>query len=227
MCTLIVNPAKAAPLTLNEFINLWDNNPDGAGFAYVSGKEVTIIKEMKNPAALHTQYLEVRKRNAHPIILHFRISTQGNVNLANAHPFRVNKGLIFAHNGVLTAAPYDKEKSDTAIFVRDILQRWPADFDTRPPYIQALNYIAGRSNKFALLNRHGQATMINIGGFHIHNGSYYSNKGYLSAYDANPISSAVDYKYPKALPPTTGTGYYSNCKAKPKVTNERENWWKY
>ena len=188
MCTLIVNPRTAQLISLENFNNLWANNPDGAGFAYVRGNRVEIVKEMHSPAELWRKYRDIRNNTPHPIILHFRISTQGRVNEANAHPFRVHEGLAFAHNGIITTAPYDKNHSDTALLVRDVLAKWPKDFITRKGYPEALKYIAGGSNKFALLNGSGQTLIINPHLFHEHEGSLYSNQGYKPSVYCKPVT---------------------------------------
>ena len=193
MCTLIVNPMKAEPVSLEYFLNLWDNNPDGAGFAYVRGNRVEIVKEMKSARALWQRYADVRANTPHPIIIHFRIGTQGGVNLNNTHPFRVHEGLVFAHNGVITSAPYDKNASDTALLVRDVLAKWPKDFITRKGYAEALRYIAGGSNKFAMLDANGRTLITNRHLFHEHKGSLYSNHGYQPATWCNPVTPSKGY----------------------------------
>jgi predicted glutamine amidotransferase len=216
MCTLILNPNNAPAISLSSFLNLWDNNPDGAGFAYIHGGKLHIIKEMRSPDALHAKYAAIKRQTEHAILLHFRISTQGNVNEANAHPFRVNQNIAFAHNGVISAAPRSDHHSDTALLVRDVLQKWPDNFIHKKGYIEALRYIAGHSNKFALLDVSGKYALINSHLFHLHEGTYYSNRGYLPAYNANPIS-AKNYNYyapdwhrpnkPTPPPPTTSGKY--------------------
>ena len=216
MCTLILNPNNAPAISLNSFLNLWDNNPDGAGFAYIHGGKLHIIKEMRSPDALHAKYIAIKRQTEHAILLHFRISTQGNVNEANAHPFRVNAQTAFAHNGVISAAPRSDSHSDTALLVRDVLQKFPDNFIHKKGYIEALRYIAGHSNKFALLDVSGKYALINSHLFHLHEGTYYSNRGYLPAYNANPIT-AKNYDYyadgwtthhkQTPPPPTTGGKY--------------------
>ena len=216
MCTLILNPNNAPAISLNSFLNLWDNNPDGAGFAYIHGGKLHIIKEMRSPGARHAENLAIKRQTAHAILLDFRISTQGNVNEANAHPFRVNQNIAFAHNGVISAAPRSDSHSDTALLVRDVLQKFPDNFIHKKGYIEALRYIAGHSNKFALLDVSGKYALINSHLFHLHEGTYYSNRGYLPAYNANPIT-AKNYDYyadgwtthhkQTPPPPTTGGKY--------------------
>jgi predicted glutamine amidotransferase len=216
MCTLILNPFNAPAISLSSFLNLWDNNPDGAGFAYIHNGRLHIIKEMKSPEALHAKYAAIKRQTEHAILLHFRISTQGNVNEANAHPFRVNADTAFAHNGVISAAPRSDSHSDTALLVRDVLQKWPDNFIHKKGYIEALRYIAGHSNKFALLDVSGKYALINSHLFHLHEGTYYSNKGYQPAYNANPISAKnydyyadewTTYRKPTPPPPTTSGKY--------------------
>jgi len=50
-----------------------------------------------------------------------RIKTHGPVNLDNTHPFWVNEETVMMHNGILTMMPDDKEKSDTRIFIEEVL----------------------------------------------------------------------------------------------------------
>jgi len=218
MCTLIVNPRKAQVISLDNFNNLWDNNPDGAGFAYVRGNRVEIVKEMSSAAELWRKYIDIRNSTPHPIILHFRISTQGRVNEANAHPFRVHEALAFAHNGVITTAPYDKNHSDTALLVRDVLAKWPKDFINRKGYPEALKYIAGGSNKFALLNGSGQTLIINPHLFHEHEGSLYSNQGYKPAVYCSPVTYGRYYD-------TTGKAIGNRIGTRATEPEDYRKWW--
>lgn len=124
-----MNTAKGGKLSKEILSTCWRNNEDGAGMAYARKGELTIVKELHSFDAFYARYEAVR--DAMPkanILLHFRIRTHGLVNEENCHPFWVNNGLVFAHNGIIPNVGHSAKESDTIAFNREILQKLPEDF---------------------------------------------------------------------------------------------------
>lgn len=98
-------------------------NPDGFGFAIHAG--VAIIKDHDmNFDKLWLRWVDLRKTYRGPALFHFRITTHGDTNLNNCHPFNVgdtNKSVL-AHNGMLPLTiPVKESRSDTKLFAEIVL----------------------------------------------------------------------------------------------------------
>lgn len=126
MCIAILNNGNK--ITKEQFKNSWDNNPDGFGMAYVYANEIRVFKSMsKNIDKLYKRYSRIYDKIDSPIMLHFRISTGGKINLANCHPFMVNDETVFMHNGVINGFG-NKVYNDTIDFNNKVLYHF--DFNT-------------------------------------------------------------------------------------------------
>lgn len=89
------------------------NNPDGAGMAWVEDDKISVFKTMNDINGLIKLYNSIRSVNQLPIVLHFRIGTQGIKDISNVHPFYINEDMIMVHNGIIEAPITDPNKSDT------------------------------------------------------------------------------------------------------------------
>jgi hypothetical protein len=176
MCIIILNKKNIIPE--EQFLQSWDNNPDGAGMAYIENGQIIIKKELNDPEKFYLCYLSAREKTTCPILLHFRISTSGKIDRANCHPFLVNKQLAFAHNGIIWHTT-DKLSgfSDTMLFNKLILQRLPANFLDRKGIVELIRgYID--SSKLVFLHGTGRYDIINERLGHWSDGNWYSNKTY-------------------------------------------------
>lgn len=132
----------------------WSNNPDGAGFSYVSpsGKlEVYRTLELKK---LHRAYYRALNDGmldtGHAV--HFRYATHGLKTIVNVHPLRVNKTTVVIHNGVLPV-PYEAKRSDTAVFAEDYLAALPPTwFDDAALFDLVESYTVG--SKLVVVTNH-------------------------------------------------------------------------
>ncbi len=194
MCIAIYNPADAPDLTLDTLEVCAFGNPDGMGMAFPHDGKVQVLKTLENLDWLHREYTAVRKQ-AKPVLLHFRLATHGKVDLVNCHPFYLTPGLAFAHNGVLRGYG-DKGQSDTRHFARDVLP--PLTEHIAHPKVQmVLAEIIGPWNKFLFLNSKGEATIVNEDKGLWHAGSWFSNSGFQG------------YRYPTVLETATAQlGYW-------------------
>src|SRR3990170_9056739 len=113
MCIMI---AKNKDLILKEKIlkNCFNNNPDGAGFCVENeDKSFTIEKGFFSFESFYSAFQPHETKKA---LLHFRIRTHGDTDIENCHPFEVSDTIVFAHNGIISNVPTNKNKSDTRVF---------------------------------------------------------------------------------------------------------------
>ena len=163
MCIAILNTPN---ITFSKSIikTCWENNSDGAGLIWTDTKRKRLhtFKELDSVEAYYAKYIEVRRK--HPkskVVLHFRISTSGGVNLNNTHPFEVNSGLAFVHNGVISELNgIDKQRSDTNLFNLRVLQNLPAGFERNEAIANLIAKYIGHS-KLVFLNANNEHTIIN------------------------------------------------------------------
>jgi hypothetical protein len=177
MCIAILNPTKVT-LKKNVLKTCWDNNKDGAGMLYLQNGVLTTYKEMDNFDAFYDHYDWVRKKHKDSqIVLHFRISTHGKVDLENCHPFMVNEDWGFVHNGIISNAEKHVDYSDTNMFNRNVLRKLPKDWIHNDlMYELVCGYIG--SSKLLFLNKDNEAYIINEGWGVWDLGCWFSNKTY-------------------------------------------------
>lgn len=111
MCIAILNTISVLDKeTLN---NSWDNNNQGAGMLYNYKGKLKTFKTFEKDELIK-EYYKVREKINSPIILHFRISTSGQHNFDNLHPFLITKNIGFVHNGIIDNGSV--KYSDTYLF---------------------------------------------------------------------------------------------------------------
>lgn len=153
------------------------SNPDGFGMAYVKEGKVEISKGFFNI----DQFLPVYQRIAeqygrdNPMLIHFRIATEGAVTPDNTHPFRTKHGALI-HNGCLwfSDGGKDAKKSDTRVLVDTLYNE--LDYDTIRAALPAVTE-AFSGNKIGLLYNDGRVHR--IGNWVEDEGIYYSNRTYV------------------------------------------------
>ena len=155
----------------------YDSNPDGAGFMFAANKELTV---KKGYFTFKEFYKEYKPHENKQVLLHFRIKTHGPIDKNNCHPFLVNSGLGFIHNGIISGYG-DNKQSDTIDFNKSILQKIVAKhgnmglFDD--PMVELIENVIGYS-KLVFLDRHGNYRIMNEDKGHWNNGVWYSNNSY-------------------------------------------------
>ncbi len=205
MCIAILNtPNVTFPKSVIR--TCWENNGDGAGLIWTNTKHKTLhtFKELDSVEAYYAKYIEVRRK--HPkskVVLHFRISTSGGVNLHNTHPFSVNKNLAFVHNGVISELNgIDANRSDTNLFNLRVLQNLPAGFERNEAIASLIAKYIGHS-KLIFLNALNEHTIINpsLGKTDpTYTGCWFSNSTYKPSayydYGGKQIAKGSTYKAP-------------------------------
>ena len=125
-------------------------------------------------------YKEYKPHENKQVLLHFRIKTHGPIDKNNCHPFLVNSGLGFIHNGIISGYGDDKQ-SDTIDFNKSILQKIVAKhgnmglFDD--PMVELIENVIGYS-KLVFLDRHGNYRIMNEKKGSWHDGVWYSNNSW-------------------------------------------------
>lgn len=177
MCIIILNEKET--LKYDILKTAWENNPDGAGLFYANNNRVQVFKELNNFTRFYNEYLTVRTNTKNPIGLHFRIGTSGVKTLLNVHPFKVNKHLYFAHNGIIDIhIPKNSLKNDTQIFNETILKKLPNNFLYSEAILELIAGYIGFS-KLLFMDNLGQFLIVNEDlGHWDNNGNWFSNHSY-------------------------------------------------
>lgn len=197
------------------------SNPDGFGFAIHAG--IAIIKDHDMDfEKLWLRWTDLRKTYRGPALFHFRITTHGNTDISNCHPFDVDgkPDTVLAHNGILPLTmPINDHRSDTKLFAELIL---PAiggvqALDNQERFEELENWAIG--NKLVVLTTDAKAKhdwyIINKKSGHWDAGMWWSNSSYKQNYG---------YKY---LNYNYGYGYSSPYVGKPKSDDKTDIYRQY
>ena len=150
-------------------------NPDGWGFMAVEGGQIVIQKGMA-PAEFWRAWPQ---RPPGPVVFHSRTGTHGVQDTSNCHPFLLHGGrLAVAHNGVIARCGTDRVRSDTRVFVEEILEGLPRNFLRRKAIVALIAGYIGHS-KLVFIDDTGTVRIVNEGLGHWRKGSWYSNSSYL------------------------------------------------
>lgn len=128
MCLLTFIPSDKQP-DEGALLRGIDSNPHGNGFAIVHCDQVIVRKSMDGDKLL-SEFMDLRAKYPDgPAIFHSRITTHGETNEENCHPFNVGHDprTVFAHNGIMPrrVQPQGKDqRSDTRITAEDFLPRF-------------------------------------------------------------------------------------------------------
>lgn len=161
MCTFFVKKPKQV-LSKEHFTTIIDNNPNGFGFVYTTGTKLMIVKSSTpNAESLWKKYSDaIAKHPESHFIGHGRIATGSNVDYENTHPFLVNKGLVFVHNGIIRQFPSTAKRSDTYQYMEQVLRKLPRDFYKNKSIMDLIGRdIVG--SKFAFLTLDNKVYVVN------------------------------------------------------------------
>lgn len=181
MCTFFVKKPNQT-IKREHFETIIENNPQGFGFMYTTGKKIVIVKSSA-PDSLDMwhKYVDAVKRypKSH-FIGHGRIATGSNINDANTHPFAVNQSLAMVHNGIIRQYPSTKSESDTMQYIKNVLRKLPKDFYKNGAIMDLIgNDIVG--SKFAFLTIDNRVYIVNkyLCTIDKETGVLFSNQNYL------------------------------------------------
>jgi hypothetical protein len=209
MCVAILN-TKGTTLKKEILKNCWLNNGDGAGMLYSDDRgNMLIHKEMKDFESFYEKYIDVKrthgkKRN---VVLHFRISTHGKVNLDNCHPFLVDDNLGFVHNGMIYDVPTSKDYSDTYMFNEHILKKLKPGFEYDEVMLEMIELYIGAGSKLIFLNARDEWAIVNERAGHWNMGCWFSNSSYKQVNDWVDFGGTKKYKTQSNYPISNYASY--------------------
>lgn len=201
MCIIAAKPAGIAMPEDEILRNMWDANPDGAGFMYPcsmtgkKGKDKVTVRVEKGfmkfedfMSALNS-LASTHDLTDIPLVMHFRITTHGGTCPELTHPFPVtsSRGVLrklsssapvaIAHNGIIHSVTAGKDMSDTSEYVASQLAPLHSAlprFWESPHALELIRNAIG--SKMAILSADGKITT--IGDFIESKGILYSNSSY-------------------------------------------------
>lgn len=197
MCVIAISQKGNRIPTEDEFYTMWKHNPHGAGYMFARGGKVTIHKGFLVFDDFIRSARSEKFTESDSVVFHFRISTQGGINPGLTHPFPLTSNLDImkaldinmkcigiAHNGIIpiTSDRYDKENSDTTLFIANYLPRIirnVSDLSSDVTRIMIETLCPG--SKFAFMDAFGNITM--IGKFTEQDGILLSNTSHLYTWD--------------------------------------------
>ena len=236
MCIAIAKPIGVDVPDDDILTNCFNNNPDGAGFAFNHNNEVIIRKgymKLKDFLDAFHKYDEKFNFKNRGVLIHTRITTHGGTNPQMCHPFPINSDegalkkieycspFAIVHNGIISLtsgeATRKKDMSDTAIFVQKYLTKIAKNKNwfNNKANIELIEELI--DSKMAVLN--GKGKIIMTSGFTEDNGIFYSNSSYKENrykkvynwdwYDDYDYNYSNDYGYGDYL---TANGFISDGK---------------
>ena len=179
MC-LLIGQQKNAKVSNKKLGNAWSKNDDGVGYAFVKDGQIKIKRFMEFKPFKREFNSDVKRYGSQSsFLIHFRFATHGKTDLTNVHPFRVNKNLVFGHNGVINSVDTDLKLSDTQVFNNVILKNLNPDFLNNDTLRFLVEEAIG-SSKLAFLDSDGKIDILNEGLGHWSDDEkiWYSNDGY-------------------------------------------------
>jgi len=190
MCIIVYKPMGECNPSWKTLKTCFENNPDGCGFMYAENNAVHIHKGFMSWRKFKTAFKPYKNRTDLPIVMHFRITTNGATSPQNCHPFPLSenvgelKELDFdcnvgiAHNGIISLTSYATKISDTMEFIR----KYADCIITSPTWYYNAN--AGKllgeiiKSKMLVLSNDGHGEIVGSGWSH-EDGVWYSNTTYM------------------------------------------------
>lgn len=193
MC-IIVSKEKGVALPSKATLErCFKYNRDGAGLMFTNKGKVNIVKGFMNFKDFYEYLMKLDKIHnfkEKALVMHFRISTGGNVDGGNCHPYPISSNekdlrktyisteLGMAHNGIISM--YNKKHSvlnDTQMFIKECVSTifdMDKEFVRNNNVMRLLEDIAG--SKLCFLDK--DENIYYVGKFIEENGVKYSNTTY-------------------------------------------------
>jgi len=185
MCIICVKPSGVEFPSKNVMKACFENNPDGAGFAFPKDGEVQIYKGFMSFKKFWRAFRRFELDKSVPVVFHFRIATSAGINRPCTHPFPVSDDykslrsltcttdLAIAHNGVLTNVKPTNSLSDTMVFIKDYLAQVKDELlQSETVRVAIEKFTVG--SKFAVMSGSGELLMLGAGWIQ-EKGLYFSN----------------------------------------------------
>lgn len=221
MCLAIFKPSNKKVLK-HEMETAFDNNDDGAGFAYPHKGKVIIEKGFMTFDAF---WDAIEPHMDKPMAIHFRWSTHGLVDESNCHPFAITDSLAMIHNGVISGVEItDKDKSDTRTFVDDYVKpihKGNSKFIYSDYGNRTLQACIGSGSKLVFINKKGNHVIVNEQAGEWQDGIWYSNKSHQEIKVRYSNFSYSPYGSCSYTPKATSNDVLGKRK---KVKSKKNNW---
>lgn len=182
MCIAIVQ-RSATPIPRERMEICWKRNSDGGGIGWRDSKgKLHIYKSLDKEKFFNRYYkLCADESVQYPMLVHMRVKTSGPIDLANCHPFWVNKTMLFMHNGTIRNVKPTADMSDTRVFNEEILKplvsSWKGFMHNEA--IQKLIKEFITNSRVITLDSKGRCVIVNeASGHEEEDGNWYSNKTY-------------------------------------------------
>lgn len=166
MCIAIYKPA-GKDIPKQHLHSSWEQNRDGAGFAYVTGGKVEIRKGYFGWAEFWEAY-QVKQRiygSNSPFLIHFRDANVGTVGYDNCHPMRISDDVAMIHNGTIDDFKIDNSRrSDTWHFSTALSLCWNDEAKKRmmeKDTLALLEMMMGTKSKLLFINSKGEVQIVN------------------------------------------------------------------
>ena len=160
MC-LLITQSKNSKVSNKKLGNAWNRNHDGVGYAFADNGKIKVRKYMEFKPFKKDFNNDVKMYGSKSsFLIHFRFATHGKTDLTNVHPFKVNDGLVFGHNGVINDVETDIKLSDTQVFNNIVLKNLDNSFLQSETLRLLIKSFIGNS-KLAFLDVNGKIDIIN------------------------------------------------------------------
>jgi len=183
MCLIITGKSSQVRATLLEtkgmLKDIYTSNSDGIGYMYGTKDGLKVVKFLPKSMADAEACIKRMPSDERDIAIHFRMTTHGDTDLTNCHPYDVVLGYIaMMHNGVLhTGNKADESKSDTWHFIKDYLASPIAEHPDMIFNDSFLTMVADfiANNRFVFMNGEGRMSHVNFDQGIEHDGMWFSN----------------------------------------------------
>lgn len=196
MCILALKPAGVLAPSAEKLKNMFENNPDGGGVAWVQNGQIVIKKGIFDFEKFKKIVSNIPVESV--AIIHCRIATSGGITEELCHPFPLTndlkmmrttsqkfEGFAVGHNGIFDGLKIAKDNSDTTAFIANVLYPLQTlkekaggsilDADLKP-----IVDVLVKGSKVAIVNEKNQFQL--YGEFNMCDGIYYSNYSYSYSY---------------------------------------------
>ena len=183
MCLIITGKSSQVRATLLEtkgmLKDIYTSNSDGIGYMYGTKDGLKVVKFLPKSMADAEACIKRMPSDERDIAIHFRMTTHGDTDLTNCHPYDVVPGYVaMMHNGVLhTGNKPDESKSDTWHFIKDYLASPIAEHPDMIFNDSFLTMVADfiANNRFVFMNGEGRMSHVNFDQGVEHDGMWFSN----------------------------------------------------
>lgn len=175
MCIAIVKPAGTV-ISEDVLKTCFENNPDGAGFAYRTPGGLVVEKGLFTWDAFIDAY---RARNVADVdaLIHFRITTKGDDAAENTHPFAIQAGALI-HNGTISHLGEARGKVGAKSDTRELAEKWDAvTLDDMERFFDVFEHYVD-DTRVAVMGHDGRVIVFNRKQWIEKDGVLYSNRGF-------------------------------------------------